>query len=104
VVEAPVTTAPGDLMLIYSDGLTEAENANEDMLGEAGTKAPETGTRTAGAGTFRVHFRFAGYVYFAPKSKRRYYLHPCSTDVIETRYGSALSPIGRQACVRRMTW
>jgi serine phosphatase RsbU (regulator of sigma subunit) len=29
-----IDLAPGDLMLIYSDGLTEAENANEDMLGE----------------------------------------------------------------------
>src|SRR5215467_13897288 len=40
---------PGDVLLAYSDGLTEAENPNGEMLGEEGVKAVIRSEATAGA-------------------------------------------------------
>ena len=35
---APLELNPGDVLLAYSDGLTEAENPQGEMLGEEGVK------------------------------------------------------------------
>src|SRR5215471_743220 len=40
---------PGDVLLAYSDGLTEAENPHGEMLGEEGVKAVIRSEATAGA-------------------------------------------------------
>jgi phosphoserine phosphatase RsbU/P len=40
---------PGDILLAYSDGLTEAENPHGEMLGEEGVKAVIRSEATAGA-------------------------------------------------------
>jgi sigma-B regulation protein RsbU (phosphoserine phosphatase) len=45
---SPLHLEKGDSMVIYSDGLTEAENPNGDMLGEARVK--EIIRREASAG------------------------------------------------------
>ncbi len=50
---APVELAPGDLLFVYSDGLTEAENVNGDMFGEERVK--EIIRREGEAGVERVH-------------------------------------------------
>jgi serine phosphatase RsbU (regulator of sigma subunit) len=49
----PIEMRTGDVLLAYSDGLTEAENAREEMFGEERVK--EILRREARAGAVRVH-------------------------------------------------
>ena len=49
----PIEVRPGDVVLAYSDGLTEAENVKEEMFGEDRVK--EIIRREAPAGTDRLH-------------------------------------------------
>ncbi|HVQ64349.1 MAG TPA: PP2C family protein-serine/threonine phosphatase, partial [Terriglobia bacterium] len=49
----PIEVRPGDVLLAYSDGLTEAENVQEEMFGEDRVK--EIIRREAPAGTDRLH-------------------------------------------------
>ena len=49
----PIELRPGDVLLAYSDGLTEAENVQEEMFGEDRVK--EIIRREAPAGTDRLH-------------------------------------------------
>jgi phosphoserine phosphatase RsbU/P len=49
----PIEVRPGDVLLAYSDGLTEAENVKEEMFGEDRVK--EIIRREAPAGTDRLH-------------------------------------------------
>ena len=50
---APVALRPGDLVFVYSDGLTEAENVSGEMFGEQGVKYIIQ--REGSAGAARVH-------------------------------------------------
>jgi sigma-B regulation protein RsbU (phosphoserine phosphatase) len=49
----PIEMRPGDVLLAYSDGLTEAESAREEMFGEERVK--EIVRREASAGAVMVH-------------------------------------------------
>jgi serine phosphatase RsbU (regulator of sigma subunit)/pSer/pThr/pTyr-binding forkhead associated (FHA) protein len=49
----PIEVRPGDVVLAYSDGLTEAESAREEMFGEERVK--EIFRREASSGAVRVH-------------------------------------------------
>jgi len=49
----PIELRPGDVLLAYSDGLTEAESASEEMFGEERVK--EIVRREASSGAARVH-------------------------------------------------
>jgi sigma-B regulation protein RsbU (phosphoserine phosphatase) len=49
----PIEVRPGDVLLAYSDGLTEAESAREEMFGEDRVK--EITRREASAGATRLH-------------------------------------------------
>jgi sigma-B regulation protein RsbU (phosphoserine phosphatase) len=49
----PVELGPGDLVFVYSDGLTEAENVNGDMFGDDRVK--EIIQREGSFGVTRVH-------------------------------------------------
>ena len=49
----PIEVRPGDVLLAYSDGLTEAESAREEMFGEDRVK--EIIRREASAGATRLH-------------------------------------------------
>lgn len=49
----PIEVRPGDVLLAYSDGLTEAENVNEEMFGEERVK--EIILKEAATGATRLH-------------------------------------------------